>query len=198
MAATILLLIGTSSAGKSTLAKALQTILPDHFLLFGLDDVFRMVSPRWGGGLAGPLSYHGFWYDHSAAGPTIVIRYGDVGRAVLDGMRHAVAAFAQAGTNVIVDEMLLDRSILSGWARALTPYLTYLIKVQASLATLEEREVQRGNPRGLTRGHYAVNDVPAFDRLIDTGAKAPGDAASELARWLQTNPQPTALQHYET
>jgi energy-coupling factor transporter ATP-binding protein EcfA2 len=60
MTSTILLLIGTSSAGKSTLAKQLQAILPDHYLLFGLDDVFRMVSPRWGGGLAGPFSYHGF------------------------------------------------------------------------------------------------------------------------------------------
>src|SRR5438094_33946 len=125
MTATVLLLIGTSSAGKSALAKELQAILPDHYLLLGLDDVFRMVSPRWGGGLAGPLSYDGFRYDYSGAGPAITIRYGDVGRAVLDGMHHAVAAFAQAGTNVIVDEMLLDRSVLSGWARALASYQTY-------------------------------------------------------------------------
>ena len=103
MTTTILLLVGTSSAGKSTLAKQLQAILPDHYLLLGLDDVFRMVSPRWGGGLAGPLSYQGFRYDHSSAPPTITLRYGAVGRAVLDGMHQAVAAFAQAGTNVIVD-----------------------------------------------------------------------------------------------
>jgi chloramphenicol 3-O phosphotransferase len=198
MTATILLLIGTSSAGKSTLAKELQAILPDHYLLFGLDDVFRMVSPRWGGGLAGPLSYHGFRYDRTPAGTTITIRYGDVGRAVLDGMHHAVAAFAQTGTNVIVDEMLLDIRVLSGWARALAPYQTNLIKVAASLAALEEREVQRGNPRGLARGHYAVNDIPFFDQLIDTTSKAPKDAASELATWLRTNPQPMALQQYTT
>ena len=63
---TIVLLIGTSSAGKSTLANALQAILSEHYLLFGLDDVFRMVSPRWGGGLAGPLSYDGFRYDRTS------------------------------------------------------------------------------------------------------------------------------------
>jgi chloramphenicol 3-O phosphotransferase len=108
-----LLLIGTSSAGKSTLAKELQAILPDHYPLLGLDDAFRMVSPRWGGGLGGPLSYHGFRYVHAPGSPTITIRYGEVGGMVLAGMHDAVAAFAQAGTKVIVDEMLLDRAILS-------------------------------------------------------------------------------------
>ncbi|MCG8352172.1 MAG: AAA family ATPase [Chloroflexales bacterium] len=198
MTTTIMLLVGTSSAGKSTLSKALQAILPEHYLLLGLDDVFRMVSPRWGGGLGGPLSYHGFRYEPAPAGPVITIRYGAVGRAVLDGMHYAVAAFAQAGTSVIVDEMLLDRDVLSNWARVLAPCQTYLIKVQAPLATLEEREVQRGNPLGLARGHYAVNDVPFFDRLVETTHTSARDAASELALWLQTNPQPTALQQYVT
>ena len=198
MTATILLLIGTSSAGKSTLAKELQAILPDHYLLLGLDDVFRMVAPRWGGGLGGPLSVQGFRYNHSLGEPIVTIRYGAVGRAVLDGMHHAVAAFAQAGTNVIVDDMLLDRDVLSGWARALALYQTYLVKVHASLATLEERETHRRNPAGLARGHYAVNDVPVFDRLIDTTTTAAVDAANNLVTWLQTNPQPVALQQYRT
>jgi chloramphenicol 3-O phosphotransferase len=198
MIATILLLIGTSSAGKSTLAKELQAILPEHYLLLGLDDVFRMVAPRWGGGLGGPLSVHGFRYNYSLGESIVTIRYGAVGRAVLDGMHHAVAAFAQAGTNVIVDDMLLDSDVLSGWARALAPYQTYLVKVQASLATLEEREPHRRNPAGLARGHYAVNDVPVFDRLIDTTTTTAVDAANNLVTWLQTNPQPMALQQYRT
>ena len=198
MTATILLLIGTSSAGKSTLAKELQAILPDHYLVLGLDAVFRMVAPRWGGGLGEPLSVQGFRYTHSLGEPIVTIRYGAVGRAVLDGMHHTVAAFAQAGTNVIVDDMLLDRDLLSGWARALAPYQTYLVKVHASLATLEERETHRRNPAGLARGHYAVNDVPVFDRLIDTTTTAAVDAANNLVTWLQANPQPVALQQYRT
>jgi chloramphenicol 3-O phosphotransferase len=198
MTATILLLVGTSSAGKSTLAKELQAILPDHYLLLGLDDVFRMVAPRWGGGLGGPLSAQGFRYNHSVGKPSVTIRYGAVGRAVLDGMHQAVAAFAQAGTNVIVDDMLLDSDVLSGWARALAPYQTYLVKVHASLATLEEREPHRRNPAGLARGHYAVNDVPVFDHLIDTTTTAPMDAANNLTTWLQSHPQPMALQQYRT
>ncbi|HEY6541832.1 MAG TPA: hypothetical protein VIZ18_12880 [Ktedonobacteraceae bacterium] len=59
----ILLLVGTSSAGKSTLAGYLQDGLPDHYLLIGLDDIFRMVSRRWGGEFGGTLSVQGFRYD---------------------------------------------------------------------------------------------------------------------------------------
>jgi chloramphenicol 3-O phosphotransferase len=195
---TIVLLIGTSSAGKSTLANALQAILSEHYLLFGLDDMFRMVSPRWGGGLAGPLSYDGFRYDRTSVSGMVTIRYGSVGQAILDGMHYAVAAFAQAGSNVIVDEMLLDRGVLSGWAHALAPCHTYLIKVRAELTMLEAREVQRGHPPGLARGHYWVNDIPVCDRLIDTGSTPPEDAADEMALWMRNNPQPQALKQYRS
>ena len=197
MTVTILLLIGTSSAGKSTLAKELQAILPEHYLLLGLDDIFRMVSPRWGGGLAGPLSYQGFRYEHAPATKTISIRYGTVGHKILDSMHQAVASFARTGSNLIIDEMLLEREILSAWARALAAYRTYLIKVQASLVTLEEREVGRKNPRGLARGHYAANDIPFYDRLVDTASTTATDAAQELAAWLATDPEPRALQKYD-
>jgi chloramphenicol 3-O phosphotransferase len=197
MTATIVLLIGTSSAGKSMLAKELQASLPEHYLSLGLDDVFRMVSPRWGGGLAGPLSYEGFRYEHATATATVSIRYGVVGRAILAGMHQAVAAFARTGSNLIIDEMLLEREILSAWARALAAYRTYLIKVQASLITLEEREIGRKNPRGLARGHYATNDVPFYDRLVDTDSTPAPVAAQELVVWLAANPKPAALQKYE-
>jgi chloramphenicol 3-O phosphotransferase len=195
MTATIFLLIGTSSAGKSTLAKELQAILPEHFLSLGLDDVFRMVSPRWGGGLAGPLSYEGFRYEHAKA--SVTIRYGSVGRVILEGMHQAVAAFARTGSNLIVDEMLLERQLLGAWAHALANYRTYLIKVHAPLVMLEQREVGRRNPPGLSRGHYAVNDIPFYDRLVDTATTTATDAAQELVAWLATNPEPAALQKYE-
>jgi len=154
MKPTILLLVGTSSAGKSTLAKYLQDGLSEHYLLLGLDDIFRMVSGRWGGGLGGPLSVEGFRYDRDVISGTMVIRYGVVGRRVLDGLQRAVAAFARAGNNLIVDEMLLDERTLAGWVRRLTRFQTYLVKVTATVEMLEQRERQRGNESGLARGLY--------------------------------------------
>lgn len=79
----ILLLVGTSSAGKSTLARHLQDGLSEPYLLIGLDDVFRMVSRRWGGGSGGPFSAQGFRYDRETVPQAQVIRYGTVGRKLL-------------------------------------------------------------------------------------------------------------------
>ncbi len=180
MKPTIILLVGTSSAGKSTLARYLQDGLPEHYLLLGLDDVFRMVSERWAGGFGGPLSVEGFHYDRGVTSGTIVIRYGVVGRRVLDGMQRAVAAFARAGNNLIVDEMLLDERVLAGWVRQLSRFQTYLIKVTATVEILEQRERQRGNESGLARGHLKANDLCYFDFLIDTTEKHPQVCAQEL------------------
>lgn len=196
MQPTILLLVGTSSAGKSTLAKQLQDTLSEHYLLFGLDDVFRMVSERWGGGLGGPLSVQGFRYDREAAPQSVVIRYGPVGWRVLDGMQRAVAAFAQAGSNLIVDDMLLDEQVLVGWAKRLKRFRTYLIKVTATLEALEQREPRRRNPRGLARGHLQANDIRYFDYLIDTTEASPDICAEEIIRWMATAPEPNALRRY--
>ena len=203
MSATIILLVGTSSAGKSSLARELQAILSDHFLLLGIDDVFRMVSPRWGGGAAGPLSAVGFRYEHHPQDKyypqeaVVTIRYGDVGRAIINGMHRAVAAFAQSGTNVIVDDMLLDHWVINDWAYSLSAYRTYIVKVHAPLPILEEREVSRRNPKGLSRGHYAINDIPVFDYCIDTARVSPREGAEELFSWLNEGPLPNAVRYYE-
>lgn len=197
MQPTILLLVGTSSAGKSTLAKHLQDGLPEHYLLIGLDDVFRMVSRRWGGGFGGPLSLQGFRYDLETVPQVQVIRYGPVGRRVLGGMQRAVVAFAQAGNHLIVDEMLLDEQVLAGWVKRLKRFQTHLIKVTATLEALEQREQQRANPPGLARGHLQANDLRYFDLLIDTTDKHPADCARAIIDWLATMPQPAALHQYE-
>lgn len=197
MQPTILLLVGTSSAGKSTLAKHLQDDLSEHYLLLGLDDVFRMVSRRWGGGPGGPLSVQGFRYDRETVPQAQVIRYGPVGRRVLDGMQRAVAAFAQAGNHLIVDEMLLDERVLAGWVKHLKRFQTYLIKVTATLTVLEQREQQRGNASGLARGHLQANDLRYFDFLMDTTEKPARACAQEIIHWMTTMPEPTALHQYE-
>jgi len=141
--------------------------LSDPYVLIGLDDVFRMVSRQWGGGLGSPLSAQGFRYDRETVPQAQVICYGPVGRRVLDGMQRAVAAFAQAGNHLIVDEMLLDERVLAGWVKHLKRFQAYLIKVTATLQVLEQREQQRGNARGLARGHLQANDVRYFDFLSE-------------------------------
>ena len=198
MRPTIVLLIGTSSAGKSTLARRLQDALPEAYLLLGIDDVFRMVPERWGGGLGGPLSAVGFRYDRTSEPGVVTIRYGAVGEAILKGMHRAVAAFAEAGNNLIVDEMLLDEPVLIDWTRQLGRFQPYLVQVTAAEAVLERRERQRhhGSVPGLARGHLLVNSLRHRDLLIDTTDQQPDVYTQALARWIETQPPATAIGEY--
>ncbi len=193
---TIILLVGTSSAGKTTLAKHLQDILPDHYLHFGIDDIFRMVSERWGGGLGDPLSYEGFRYDRTDAPVSVTIRYGAIGQRILEGWHRAMAAFARAGNHLIIDDMLLDDFVLKDWMEQIGPLRPYVVKVTAEMDILEQREIRRGNESGLARGHYNANDIPYADRIIETSAQLPAVCAAELAHWLAGHPEPVAIDQY--
>src|SRR5262245_33338076 len=114
----VILIVGPSSVGKTSTILELQSVLPEHYLALGLDTFFHMVSPRWGGGMGGPLSAEGFHYVKTTVDqtPNIRIAYGAIGRRVLLGMHRAVAAIAACGNNILVDEMLLDRAVLDDWS----------------------------------------------------------------------------------
>jgi chloramphenicol 3-O phosphotransferase len=192
---TILFIVGTSSAGKSSTIRVLQELLPEHYLSLGIDTFFHMVSPRWGGGLGGPLSIEGFRYISHIENqfPVIRIAYGSVGSRILRGMHRAVAALAQSGNNLLVDEMLLDASVLDDWITVLYPLPVCIIRLNADLQVLEQREFQRGNTRGLARGHYQDNLIDAYDLNIDTGAYTPEEVAQVILEHLYSNTEWTAL-----
>lgn len=85
--ARVILLNGISSAGKTTLARAIQDESDVPFVYWGIDTLFGLIPPNWGGGRDGPLSRDGFWYDrtgHDTDGhPVLVVRYGEVGYRML-------------------------------------------------------------------------------------------------------------------
>ena len=45
------------------------------------------------------------------------VRFGDVGRRMLVGMHRAIAAFAAAGSDVIVDDLFLEPDTLDDYLR---------------------------------------------------------------------------------
>lgn len=194
----ILFVVGTSSAGKSSTIRELQDILEEHYLALGIDTFFHMVSPRWGGGMDGPLSREGFWYHRYTDGATPVtrIKYGEVGKRVLRGMHDTVAALAQTGNNVIVDEMLLDREVLHDWLRVLPKFNVLIARLWSPIETLEEREKQRGNKPGLARGHIEDNQIPHWDIEIDTSQYTPQERARLIRDYLYSGHTFDAIRRY--
>jgi chloramphenicol 3-O phosphotransferase len=184
----VILLNGTSSAGKTTLARAIQDESEVPHVYWGIDTLFSLVPPNWGGGRDGPLSRAGFWYDrtgHDADGrPLVVIRYGEVGARMLRSAHAAAAAFAKGGDHLVIDEMLLSPDLLPLWLTALAGLDVLLVRVTCPLPVAEERERARGGQPGLARGHHRTvhaHDIP-YDLTIDTTTGTP----AELARAVLT------------
>ncbi|WP_040793429.1 chloramphenicol phosphotransferase CPT family protein [Nocardia paucivorans] len=193
----VILLKGTSSSGKTTLARAIQDESDTPFVYWGIDTLFGLTPPNWGGGRDTPLSRDGFWYDrtgHDADGhPVVVIRYGHVGRRMPHSACAAAAAFARGGDNLVIDEMLLTPDLLPIWMDALADLDVYLVAVTCPLAVAERREQDRGHPIGLARGHlHTVHDHGyTYDMTVDTTTKSP----AALARTILRHQQPAQKKH---
>lgn len=178
-AATIILLNGVGSAGKTSIAKALQRITATPFLHVAMDDFLDMLPPLYFDHPDG-MVFETLSEDGKAA---IAIHTGPVCERLLGGMRLAVAALAEAGNNLIVDEVLMGAGEASAdYARLLAPYRVHWVGVHAALDILEQRESQRADRMvGLARWQFPrVHAGLAYDLEIDTGAMTPEAAAAAI------------------
>ncbi|WP_280264812.1 phosphotransferase-like protein [Nocardia wallacei] len=177
---------GTSSSGKTTLARAIQDESDVPFVYWGIDTLFGLVPPDWGGGRDGPLSREGFWYDRGGRDadghPLVVVRYGPVGLRMLRSACAAAAEFAYGGDHLVIDEMLLAPELMPMWMAALAGLDVRLVGVVCPLAVAEERELARGGVIGLARGHFGtVHDHGyAYDMVVDTSAGTPAELARNV------------------
>jgi chloramphenicol 3-O phosphotransferase len=187
----VIFLNGTSSSGKTTLARAIQDESDIPFVYWGIDTLFGSVPPNWGGGRDGPLNRDGFWYDRTgrdAGGhPIVVIRYGQVGRRMLHSSCAAAAAFAHGGDHLVIDEMLLSPDLLPIWMNALAGLDIQLVCVTCPLAVAEQRELTRGNEIGLARGHFHTVHYHGYtyDTIVDTTQGTPAELARAVLRRQQ-------------
>ena len=156
----IIILNGIGSVGKSSTAKALQAITSKPFLHVAMDAFLDMLPENM---LAHP---DGLMFEVSQDGgkPIIAIRSGPVLERAMRGMRHAVAAMAEQGNNLIVDEVMVGAEATQEYRALLRPFDLYLVGLFAPLDLLEERERARGD-RENWPGALAVWPRPPRYRL---------------------------------
>jgi chloramphenicol 3-O phosphotransferase len=181
-AATIILLNGVGSSGKSSIAKALQTIAASPFLHVQMDAFMEM--------LAEVLQDHpdviAYEAVHEDGKPVIVIRTGPTGLRALRGMRHAIAAMAEQGNNLIIDDVLCDGE-MPEYVKLLSTFAFHRIGVFAPMDILEERERARGDRLiGLARWQYGrVHRGVDDDLEIDTSTATPLECARRIQKTFQ-------------
>ena len=114
--------------------------------------------------------------------PSVVIRSGPVGARTMRGMRHAIAAMAGQGNNLIVDDVIFDDE-MPEYRELLSSFDLHLVGVMAPLEVLEAREAARADRLpGLARWQY--ERVHKGIRLRPRSRHQPADAA----RMRQSHP----------
>lgn len=190
----IILLNGSSSAGKTTIARMLQQLYPEPYQHIALDQFRDGMSGRFRG-LNAPCG------DSGARGLNVVpverdgermteVRFGDVGRRVLRGMRRAIATFAREGNHVIVDDLMFEKSFLLDYLTALQGLPVTFAGVRCELAVVSAREAIRpGRFPGTATSHFdTVHAHCIYDVEVDTTDSTPRQCAQEIMRAADSAP----------
>ena len=183
----MVILNGTSSSGKSSLAKRFRddrAALGAPWVIIGLDDYLAKLPVEWfaGDGHNGPFSAAGVRFEELDDG--LAVRLGDFGRRLLGAYRRSVAACANAGLDVIVDEVAFDEGAVDDWREALQGLRVTWIAVRCDPAVAEAREQDRGDRVvGLAAGqHDLVHRSVPYDGTVDTTDTPVEELAAQLAR----------------
>jgi chloramphenicol 3-O phosphotransferase len=175
MSGRVVLLHGTSSSGKSTVARAVQQLSDEPWVNLGIDAFWNAIDERWME--HGPHAAEGFLWTEDA---TIVP--GPVGQKLAAGMRAALAAFARAGNDVLVDDVFIDPQWLEEWRSELAGIELLLVGVLAPADVLEERERARGN-RIVGEARAQVDVIHRgieYDLTVDTSRESPEECARSI------------------
>jgi chloramphenicol 3-O phosphotransferase len=176
----IIQLNGVGSAGKSSIAKALQQIAAGPWLHLQMDTFLEMLPQAW--------------QDHPEAfayttiqedgKPSVVITGGPVGERLMQGMRGAIAALAEAGNDLIIDDVMIEPATKAAYAEALAGFEVFKVGVHAPLELLEERERQRSDRfPGTSRWQFGkVHEGMRYDIEVDTARMTAMECAQAIKR----------------
>jgi chloramphenicol 3-O phosphotransferase len=204
----IILLNGTSSAGKSTVARAVQKLMEEPYLHTGVDH-YQMAFPPNLVNIDGTLDAEAVGWEviYDAAGLQAV-RIGPVGRQLIQGMYNMIAALADSGINLVVDDVIWDPWVLRTAVTTLYNYPAHFLYLDLSIEAANEREKTRGD-RGPGNVNYFYplvhelngiyddridvenNDLPACARLIKTAVETIKPTALKQLWQKQDNKSPS-------
>ena len=186
----ILLLNGTSSAGKTSLAKALQRRWPGPLLSVGIDTVVFALPGRW----LDPPGWHEV-FRYTGSGDGLEITAGPLGDRLVAGLHRSVAALAGEGFDVVVDHVLLSPAWVADGAAAWAGIPVLSVGVRCPLAEVVRREAARADRTlGQARAQFEpVHAHAAYDVEVDTSLADPDRCAGLVAAAAQAHTGPTRL-----
>jgi chloramphenicol 3-O phosphotransferase len=156
MAERIVLLNGTSSAGKTTIARCLQRTLEPRWLFLEFDLFVEMLTD------APPNSAPGTGGE-------------ELGRWLAEAWYRAVGGLAAVGFDLVIEDVIHEPYRLDAALRLLAPFDVTFVAVRCPLEVAVQREMNRGDRSiGLVTHQFdLVHTNRTYDCEIDTSTMRP-------------------------
>lgn len=175
--AAAILLNGTSSAGKTTLAMALQKAMPEP-LLYVSNDKFIFMTP-----------------DHvlknDALRPKVLL-------PLLSAFHRSLPLIAGCGFPMVIDHVIERRDWMDEIAGALAGLDVFFVKVDCPLEELERREIARGDRQvGFAKMQLEwVHRHGDYDAEVNTFTHTLEQNVEALKQLFYSGVRPLALERY--
>lgn len=167
MTVDVVVLNGGSSSGKTSIGRRLQDLLPQPWLLLGVDDLIHIAPSSL-------VSY----------GPNGEVVFSDHWRALERAWARGVATMARAGAGVLIDDVFLDGVASQQRTNDDLEGLNVLwVGVHCAPEVAAARERARGDrPAGMAAAqaeivHRGVN----YDVIVDSSSLSVDDCARLIA-----------------
>ena len=170
MQSVVIVLNGASSAGKSSIAKAIQRLSDVPVLHASLDTFTDM-------------------FDWTAISDESV--RGECHRVGVANFHATLPILASSRFHVVVDHVFEQHAWFEACRDSLKAKRTHFIGVRCPLPVLEEREKARGDRRiGLARWQFErVHQAKPYDLEVDTSELSPDECAARILSFFCDAPK---------
>jgi chloramphenicol 3-O phosphotransferase len=192
----IILLNGTSSSGKTTIAKAMQEKYHNILLLYGVDSIVQNAFPMKCD--YPPFDEHAIKVvvDNVDNEPFARLTVSPFMYPVYKAGVYFYKMLSQKGYDIIIDEVLFDENRISPYFEILNTEKVYFIAIKPSKQVAVKREIARKDRfRGFAAGLYeeVYNPLFIYDLIVDSGESTPEESADKILDYLEKIKTPQAF-----
>jgi len=199
---SVIVLAGTTSAGKSTLCRHIQRLIDGPCIQFGIDNLVNMIAKKYLGVPLTKEDVHNFkpkceqnlGYYLIPPGPNednpfqyATLQIGPVARLVTSAHFYSLKYISLAGINVVSDQIFAFEDMYLEAMEVFKDIPVLWVSISADKEKLLEHEKKRGDRvPGHTIGllEQMYKDIP-FDLKIDSGKLSPEEEANLVIKKLK-------------
>lgn len=198
----IIIINGSSSAGKTTIIKHMQGLYNKPLLHAGIDRFWAMIPDQYKE--CGAKAEEGYLFSQTFDNhnnPTVQIQRAPFALQFDHTMPQVIKCLADCDHDVVVDTIITTDEQLHDYAKTLQEQIVYFVGVVCALPELERREKERGNRiLGLVRGQIDLihKCEVYYDLIIDSTHGDPATSAQKILDFMTATPDPQGFKKLES